>query len=52
MSHNLHINAEKIDEELKHLTLDQIREELDHLYKLRQAFKLTKMKIKSSNQRK
>ena len=29
-----------------------MRDEIDHLYKLKQAFQLTKMKIKNTNQRK
>ncbi len=45
------MKKEEIDEELKHLSLKEIREEIDHLFKLRQALQLTKMKIKSSNQK-
>lgn len=50
--HTNHMRSEEVDKELQHLTLDEIRDEIDHLYKLRQAFQLTKMKIKSVNQRK
>lgn len=45
------LSKEEVDEELKHLSLDQLRDEIDHLYKLKQALQLTKMKIKGSNQK-
>jgi hypothetical protein len=50
--HTAYWKEEEIDKELQHLSLEEIRDELDHLYKLRQAFQLTKMKIKNVNQRK
>ena len=36
---------------VKHLTYEEIRDELDHLYKLKQAFQLMKMRIKNSKER-
>ena len=43
---------EEIDKSLQHLSLDELREEIDHFYKLKQAFQITKMKINSSSKRK
>ena len=43
---------EEIDKNLQHLSLDELRDEIDHFYKLKQAFQITKMKINSSNKRK
>ena len=36
---------EEIDKSLQHLSLDELRDEIDHFYKLKQAFQITKMKI-------
>lgn len=36
-----------MDEELKHLSLREVRDELDHLFKLRQALQMTKAQISS-----
>lgn len=46
------MRSEQIDKEWQDWSLDELREEIDHLYKLKQAFQLTKMKIKNTNQRK
>ena len=40
-----------MDGELQHLSLKEVREEIDHLFKLRQAMQITKAKIKSPGQK-
>ena len=43
---------EEVDKELEDWTIEELRDEIDHLYKLRQAFLITKMKINNTGQRK
>jgi hypothetical protein len=50
-THTSRLRKEEIDEELKQLSLREIRDEIDHVFKLRQALQITKLKIKSSNQK-
>lgn len=45
------MRKEEVDEEVRHLSLKEVREEIDHLFKLRQALQITKMKIKSTSQK-
>lgn len=40
-----------MDEEFENISLDELRDEIDHLFKLKQAFMITKMKINSTNKR-
>ena len=40
-----------MDEEFEKISLEELRDEIDHLFKLKQAFMITKMKINSTNQR-
>ena len=40
---------EEVDDDVRHLTLREIRNELDHLYKLRQTMQIMKAKVKSGN---
>lgn len=42
----------KIDKEYKNVCLDDVREELDHLFKRRQLFKMTRGKITNIAHRK
>ena len=49
---NARREEEEIDKELEDWTLEELRDEIDHLYKLRQAFLITKMKINNTGQRK
>jgi hypothetical protein len=49
--HTSRLRKEEVDEELKHLSLKEVREEIDHLFKLRQALQITKMRIKSATQK-
>lgn len=41
---------EEVDEDVSDLSLGEIRDELDYLYKLRQTIQVMKGKVKSGNQ--
>lgn len=45
------VRKEEVDEDVRHMTLREIRNELDYLYKLRQTIHIMKGKVKSGNQR-
>ena len=42
---------EEIDRDLKHLSYDDLRVEIDHMYKLKQALQMTRAQIKNQKQR-